>query len=92
MTPAKQVARARKFLHAAAARIEGARFNVAPTPWGTEKDPDRLYVGGQCVATRMGPNVVVSDTDLLGSETLYPSEGVDELVTAIRVRLEVCHA
>jgi hypothetical protein len=75
---------AREFLHAAAQRVEGARFLV--------RDLDHLYVGARCVARRMGANVVVSETGLLGSETLYPSEGVDELVTAIRVRLEVCHA
>ena len=93
-----QIRDCRKMLAAAGERLQGVRL-VAE---------DRLYVGDQLVAERLGANIVTTDVRepagtstrvLHHGVTVYPSEGVEALVAAIakaeavRARLtEVRHA
>ena len=84
MSPLGTAAEVRAFLHAAAGRIEGAAFRIAFDHEGAIiADRDHLYVDGRLVASRMGPNVVLS-----GSETMYPHEGVESLVMALESRTD----
>ncbi len=86
MTPKSVVVECRAYLASAAKRISGAVI----------AHRDAVQIGGVEVARRMGENVVVSAVwepagrssrrMVTGSETLYPTDGVERLVAAITSR------